>query len=84
MEAYNEYSRERLEFVSFLESSNLDKARNMIASKKMAWPQVILTREMKDRFKIMGFPTNVLIWPDGVRNVTVGQIHKGYFASYLK
>ena len=63
--AYKTIPREKLEIISFLQTNNLALARRMIADKMMQWHHALLSEELASQFKIRGYPTNILIAPDG-------------------
>jgi thiol-disulfide isomerase/thioredoxin len=65
VEAYKNIPREKLEIISFLQTSNLELAKRMIADKMMQWHHVMLSEEIASQFKIREYPTNILIAPDG-------------------
>ena len=51
--------------VSFLSYYNIGKAKQMIKDSSISWPQIILSKEIEKKFKITGYPTNILIMPNG-------------------
>ena len=59
------YSPNKIKIISFINMYNKEKALKMIKEKKMTWPQVELSEEFQERFRIKGYPTNILILPDG-------------------
>lgn len=65
VEAYKNIPREKLEIISFLQTANLEMAKRMIAAKMMRWHHVLLSDDIANQFKIRGYPTNILIAPDG-------------------
>ncbi|HEX2867821.1 MAG TPA: TlpA disulfide reductase family protein [Ignavibacteriales bacterium] len=60
------YSPDKIKIISFIRMNNKEKALKMIKEKKMTWPQVELGKEFQEKFRIKGYPTNILILPDGV------------------
>jgi thiol-disulfide isomerase/thioredoxin len=59
------YSPDKIKIISFIKMYNKEKALKMIKEKKMTWPQVELSKELLEKFNIKGYPTNILILPDG-------------------
>jgi thiol-disulfide isomerase/thioredoxin len=64
VEIYNEFPKERLEIVSFLKTQNLEKAKKLISEKNIKWPQILLTEGIEKKFRILAYPTNILVNPD--------------------
>jgi thiol-disulfide isomerase/thioredoxin len=60
------YSPSKIKIISFIRMNNKEKALTMIKEKKMNWPQVELNQEYIKKFRIEGYPTNILILPDGI------------------
>lgn len=60
------YSPDKIKIVSFIRMHNKEKALKMIKGRKMTWPQIELSKEIENKLKINGYPTNILILPDGV------------------
>ena len=52
---------ESVKIISFLYTKNIENAKKMIRKKNMKWPQIILDEKLKDEFRIMGFPTNIIL-----------------------
>jgi len=80
VESYRSFPRKKLEFVSFLKTSNLTKAKSLIKEKEIRWHQVLLEKKIEEEFKIAGYPTNILLFPDGKSYLTVvGGLNKAFF-----
>lgn len=83
IEIYDTFSRDQLEIISFLKSSDLDNAKKFIRDSKMTWTQIILTDEIEDKFKVRGYPTNLLIHPDGITYTKYAQVSKDNIAKLV-
>jgi len=79
VQARSDHSASPLQIVSFLKSYNIRKARDVIRANHMTWPHLLLSDELESFFKIRGYPTNILIRPDGKYLVLTGAIQKSTF-----
>ena len=77
------YPQDKLVMVSFLETGNIVQAQKIINEKQMDWHHVLLTNELKDKFRCNTFPTNVLISPDGKILERVSIIYRELFAKHI-
>ncbi len=71
----------KIQYISFLNYNNLEKAKKVIRDSTISWPQIILSKELEAKFRInvTGFPTNILIMPNG-RDVTItGNVLNKFF-----
>jgi hypothetical protein len=84
VEAYNKISREKFDVISFLQTGDLEAARRMIAGKKMTWYHTILSDELREQFKIKGYPTNILIAPDGTIAQIAYQINRVFIFQFVR
>lgn len=84
VEGHRSYGPKKLRILSFLKSSNLEKAKSVIRNKGMNWPQLLLSDEIEKEFKIKAYPTNILILPDGKSFVRVSQVSLTFLKSKLK
>ena len=82
--AYTSFSRDKLEIIGFLNVSNADIAKKLIKEKQMTWNNVVAAKETLTQFKIIGFPTNILIFPDGKTGIKCGLITADLFRNYIK
>lgn len=82
--ADKQYNGEKLQIISFLQSNNLKKAKQIIETKGMTWPQLLLTEELKTFFNMYTFPTNILILPDGKKYVKANGVNAAFFDSALR
>ena len=81
--ARTKYSSE-VEYIGFLKTSNLNKAREFIKLNNVDWIQIELPKDIEEKFKIRGYPTNFLIFPDGVTFLKQGMVKEDFFEKYLK
>jgi thiol-disulfide isomerase/thioredoxin len=84
VKASREYPRAKLQIVSFLRSSNLAKARETIRRLGISWPQLVLTPELEKRFKVQGFPTNILIDVKDKQAVSTMGVGEGFFKQFIR
>ncbi|MFC2085432.1 TlpA family protein disulfide reductase [Bacteroidota bacterium] len=64
----------KFEIISFLYTQNLNRAKEVIKKYQMDWNQILLEDQIKEKFKIIQFPTNILIFPDGKSALRFSQI----------
>ncbi len=83
IDVYDSFNEEGFQLISFIKTGNLENVKKMIATKKIEWPQINLTDVVKSQFKIRGYPTNILIFPNGIEYIEIGQINKCLIESYL-
>jgi thiol-disulfide isomerase/thioredoxin len=81
---FNSYSRDTLNIISFLNCSKIETAKNIIKEQKMTWDNVIAAKKLLEQFKIYGYPTNILILPDGKTGIIYGPISADFFRKYMK
>lgn len=77
------YSRDTLQIVSFLKTLNRPHAEHIIEERAMTWPQVEMDDALQERFKIVGWPTNLLVLPEGGFMQT-GQISEAFVEQVLE
>jgi thiol-disulfide isomerase/thioredoxin len=83
IKARNKYSS-KLKYISFLKTYNLKKAREFIKRHNVDWVQIELPKDIEEKFKVRGYPTNLLIFPDGVSFLKQGMIKEDFFDKYIK
>lgn len=81
--ARNKYSS-KLGIISFLKTNNLVKAREFIKHNNVDWIQIELPKGIEEKFKVRGYPTNLLIFPDGVTYLKQGMVKEDFFEKYIK
>lgn len=80
--ANKKYSNDLI-IISFLKTNDLEKAKAFIKEKDIQWPQIALPEDVEKQFKITGYPTNILIEPDGVSFQRQGMIKADFFSKNL-
>lgn len=80
--ASKKYSSD-LKIISFLKTNDLDKAKAFIKEKDIQWTQIELPEDVEKQLKITGYPTNILIEPDGVSFQRQGMINEEFFLKNL-
>ena len=73
-----------LQMIGMLLTYDQEGAEQVIAEQGMKWPQVLLTEEIQEQFKVQSYPTNILIFPDGTSFVKAGQINEQFIEHYIK
>ena len=81
--AKNHY-KDNLRILSFLTTKDLTKAKNVIKTQKIDWPQIALTEQLQKDFKVIGYPTNILILPDGKESIRANFVEKEFFENNIK
>jgi len=61
--------------VGFLNAHDIAKARRVIASERMNWPQVLLSLPLAKQFRISAYPTNLLLLPGGARAIRLHAVN---------
>ena len=75
---------ERLFIIGILRTDEPDAARQVVEEMGMSWPQVMMTKTLRDRFRIIGYPTNILILPGGDRYLKAYMVSEVFFDRNLK
>ena len=84
VKAVKDIPQSKIQFISFIQTKDLKKAREVIRSSNITWPQIILSDELETKFKIKGYPTNILILPDGKNIITRGALNEYFFSNNIK
>jgi thiol-disulfide isomerase/thioredoxin len=66
-EAHRSLGEKGLSVVGFMDIYDQARARTLIKSRNVIWPQIVLTPEVKEMFGIVAYPTDILVLPDGKR-----------------
>ncbi len=74
----------QVQFVSFLKTKKPDKVKEIVKDKGIEWPQLLMTSDVEKRFKIFGYPTNILVLPDGKVCVRTMSVDDRFFDENLK
>lgn len=84
MGAYRKYDRLTLEMLGIMKIHDRTKAISVIKKYSIPWKQAELSAELEKQFNIRGYPTNILIAPDGKIYVhAVGTINKTFFEQHI-
>ena len=83
VKAFEKYPENKFEMISFLNSTEQRKAKEIIKGKGMKWPQIKLTKELVEFFKIRAYPTNILIFPDGVTTIRANAVDEKFFEKHI-
>ena len=78
------YPEDKLAIIGLLRTGNLEVARRVMGDAGMNWPQVLLTKKLSGLFKVLSYPTNILILPDGIAYVEAGMIGDVFFSRHVK
>lgn len=73
----------KIEYVSFLKTDKLEKAKEFIKQNNVDWVQIKLTNTIEEKFRIYGYPTNILIFPDGKTFLRQSEIREDFFDKYI-
>ena len=72
-----------VQFLSFVEVQDLEKAKGLIRDSGIHWPQLRLDRTAREIFPVKGFPTNMLILPDGTECIVTQTVSDAFFDKYV-
>jgi thiol-disulfide isomerase/thioredoxin len=84
LNARKRFAADQIAFVSFIKIGNLDNAKKLIHDSQITWLQIPLRDEILQKFKIDGFPTNMLISPNGTDCVLTNSVSDSFFEMYVK
>lgn len=82
IEARKLYSN-KLEYIGFLKTYKMNNAKEFIKVNNMDWLQIELPKDIEEKFKIRGYPTNILILPDGKTFFKNGLVNVGFFENNI-
>ncbi|MBX3009757.1 MAG: TlpA family protein disulfide reductase [Melioribacteraceae bacterium] len=71
-------------FLGALKVNDLTKAKRLIQEKNISWPNTFITNEIIKEFNIISYPTNILIFPDGINYIKEHGINRTYFDMNVK
>lgn len=80
---YNKW-KDKVVFLSFIKVANIEKAKKVIENNKIKWPQIKLSPETEKKFHVAGYPTNILILPDGINYIKEATINRTFFELNVK
>lgn len=72
-----------VQFLSFVEVKDLQKARKVIRECGMHWPQLLLDKKAREVFPVKGFPTNMLVLPDGQECIVTQTVSDAFFDKFV-
>lgn len=76
--ARSQIPSDKLIIIGMLLSYDLEAARDVMSDFGMDWPQVRVDDDLQTRFRVRGYPTNILILPDGKSYLSAGQIGRQF------
>lgn len=76
--------KSKLQIVSFVYSRSLDQSKKLIKDSSITWPQIPLPESLEEQYKISGYPTNILISPNGTEAVRVNQVSDKFFKEFIR
>ena len=77
------YPDTTVQCLSFLTVKDMAKARRIIADSAMTWPQVLLDKKASEIFPVHGFPTNLLILPNGQECILTQTLSDAFFDKFV-
>jgi thiol-disulfide isomerase/thioredoxin len=75
---------ELLVIVGILNTRDLIGARRLIKDNGMNWPQVPVDDTLRDLFSLYGYPTNILILPDGRSYIRSMGVTEAFFDRHIE
>lgn len=77
-------SEETFAIVGILNTRDMIGARHLIKKNGMNWPQVPLDDTLRTLFNVFGYPTNILILPDGRSYIRSMAVNEDFFERHIK
>lgn len=77
-------NKSKVVFLGALKVNDITKARNLIRDKNVIWSNTFITKEIIKEFKVNSYPTNILIFPDGVNYIKEHGINRTFFDLNIK
>lgn len=84
VEGNSKFAGKGLTIIGFLKSFDLMRAKEIVRRNGMTWPQLILNDTLESLFRIRGYPTNILIRPNGQYFLQVGTMQKSFLDSLVR
>ena len=81
--AIKKIPKSKLQVVSFIYSRSLEQSKKLIKDSSITWPQIPLPESLEEQYKISGYPTNILISPNGIEAVRVYQVSDKFFKEFI-
>ena len=79
-----EKNKSKVNFLGALKVIDIAKAKNIVINKNINWPNAFLTEEMIKEFGVISYPTNILIFPDGINYIKEHGINRTFFDMNIK
>ena len=79
-----EKNKSKVNFLGALKVIDIAKAKNIVINKNINWPNAFLTEEMIKEFGVISYPTNILIFPNGINYIKEHGINRTFFDMNIK
>ncbi|MEM6336154.1 MAG: TlpA disulfide reductase family protein [Bacteroidota bacterium] len=77
--AREQWPEDEFALVGVLKTYDMDKAMEIVDKRDLDWPHVNVTDAIVEQFAVEGYPTNILILPDGERYIKAEQVSTAFF-----
>ncbi len=84
IQAKQKFADSTIQFISFIKVLNIEKAKKLIADSSITWPQLFLSDELERKLRVSGYPTNILIFPNGRECLIIGSVNDVFFGMYVR
>jgi thiol-disulfide isomerase/thioredoxin len=84
VEARKAYPDSVIRFVSFVKIGSKEKVEKILKESGMTWAQIPLTDDVQKIFRVRGYPSNILISPNGEECVSQYGVKPFFFKKYVK
>lgn len=84
IKAFHNIPKSKIQFVSFINSYDLTKAKKIIKDSNITWSNILLTKELEKKFKITKYPTNIVILPNGKEALLLGNVNENILKQNIK
>ena len=84
IDTQNQIPKNDFEIISFAKSERIDLLKKAISENRINWPNIILPDDIREKFKIYGYPTNIFIYKDGKTYVKSGAVNYSFISSLIK
>ena len=81
--AFGKY-KEKVNILGVMKVKDINKVKALIQDKNINWVNAFISDEFIDEFNISGYPTNIMIDPDGNSFMQVSGINRTYFDMIIK
>ncbi len=76
--------KNKVNFLSIMKVGDLKKAKKIIRDKKIHWLNTFISDDIIKEFNVKGYPTNILIYPDGESYIKEYGINRIFFDMNIK